>query len=185
MARPPPQLRPTGRTGPGHRLRRRDPPHPRPLEDFDVTGLDISARPIELARRNVPTACFIHGDVTGLAFPPASSDAAVASYSLFHLPRAEDRTLFRSVARWLRPGGVLLANFGVGNREVDYDEDWLRGPLFWSSFDADGERAALSAARFELALDCVETVMEDGRPHRFLLVVARNPRGAMTVTPDR
>lgn len=154
-------------------------------EDFDVTGVDISARQVELARRNVPTARFIHGDVTALDFAPASFDAAVASYSLFHIPRGEHRTLFRLVARWLHPGGILLANFGIGNREVEYDEDWLGAPLFWSSFDAEGERAALASAGFELPLDSVETVIEDGRPHRFLLVVARKPGEAATGAPNQ
>ena len=145
-------------------------------ETFDVTGIDISARQIELARRNVSTALFIHDDVTTLDFAPASFDAVVASYSLFHIPRTEHHMLFRSIARWLRRGGVLLANFGIGNREVDYDENWLGAPLFWSSFDADGERRALRSAGFELALDSIETIVEDGSPHRFLLVAALSPK---------
>jgi ubiquinone/menaquinone biosynthesis C-methylase UbiE len=140
---------------------------------FDVTGVDISKRQIELARRNVPDARFIQGDVTTLDFPAASFDAAVASYSLIHVPRAEHVSLFRSIAKWLRREGILLANFGVGNKQVDYDENWLGAPLFWSSFDAEGERAALRAAGFELVFDSIETLMEDGLPHRFLLVLAR------------
>ena len=75
--------------------------------------------------------------------------------------------------RWLRSDGILLANFGVGDREVDYDEDWLGAPQFWSSFDADGERAVLGAAGFALVVDSIETTIVDGRPHRFLLVLAR------------
>jgi ubiquinone/menaquinone biosynthesis C-methylase UbiE len=142
---------------------------------FDVTGVDISARQIELARRNVPTARFIQGDVTTLDFTPASFDVVVASYALFHIPRTEHGGLFRSIARWLCPDGILLANFGIGNREVDYDEDWHGAPLLWSSFDAEGERAALRSAGFALVLDYVETTIEDDRPHPFLLVLARNP----------
>ncbi|HEX9641234.1 MAG TPA: hypothetical protein VGB13_07965 [Candidatus Krumholzibacteria bacterium] len=91
-------------------------------------------------------------------------------------PRDEHHAFFNSLAIWLRPGGILLANFGIGNREVDYDENWLGAPLFWSSFDAEGERAALSTAGFELVLDRIETVIEDSLPHRFLLVVARAGR---------
>src|SRR5262245_19379092 len=149
-------------------------------EAFDVTGIDISVRQIELAQANVPAARFIHGDVTALDFAPASFNAAVASYSLFHIPRDEHLRLFRPFARWLRSGGVLLANFGIGNHEVDYDEDWLGAPQFWSSFDAKGEKAALSSAGFDLALDTVETVIEDGLPHRFLFVVARTATPSIT-----
>jgi ubiquinone/menaquinone biosynthesis C-methylase UbiE len=140
---------------------------------FDVTGVDISKRQIELARRNVPDACFIQGDVTTLDFSAASFDAAVASYSLIHVPRAEHVQMFRSIARWLHTDGVLLANFGIGNKQVDYDKNWLGAPQFWSSFDAEGERAALRAAGLELVLDGIETLIEDGLPHRFLLVLAR------------
>jgi ubiquinone/menaquinone biosynthesis C-methylase UbiE len=143
-------------------------------QSFAVTGVDISARQIELARRNVAAAQFIHGDVTTLDFAPGSFEAIVASYSLFHIPRAQHGGLFRSIARWLCSGGILLANFGIGNREVDYVEDWLGAPQFWSSFDADGERTALSSAGFALTLDCIEFGEDpDGRPHPFLLVLAR------------
>lgn len=111
---------------------------------FDVIGVDISARQIELSNRNVPGARFIQGDVTSLDFPAASFDAVVASYSLIHVPRDEHVELFRSIARWLRTEGVLLANFGVGDKQVDYSEDWLGAPQFWSSFDAEGERSTQS-----------------------------------------
>jgi hypothetical protein len=46
------------------------------------------------------------------------------------------------------------------------------GPQFWSSFDADGERAALRSAGFKPIVHRVETILEDGLPHRFLLVLA-------------
>jgi ubiquinone/menaquinone biosynthesis C-methylase UbiE len=144
---------------------------------FEVTGVDISARQIQLANENVPAARFIQGDITSLQFDARSFDGAVASYSLIHVPRHEHVELFRSLTHWLRPGGIVLANFGVGNREIDYEEDWLGAPQFWSSFDADGERAALQSAGFELLLDRVETVMEDGLPHRFLLVLCRSRLG--------
>src|SRR5262245_44087431 len=46
-------------------------------QDYEVTAVDISARQIELARRNVPAARFIHGDVTAIDFAAASFDAVV------------------------------------------------------------------------------------------------------------
>jgi hypothetical protein len=80
---------------------------------------------------------------------------------------------FHKIAGWLKPAGLLLANFGIGNWEIDYEEDWLGVPMFWSSFDADGERAALASAGFELLIDRIETEIEDDRPHRWLVVLAR------------
>src|SRR5687768_13505829 len=54
---------------------------------FTVTGVDISARSIELARKNVPGATFLHADMASITFPPAAFDAVVAFYSIIHLPR--------------------------------------------------------------------------------------------------
>ena len=78
-----------------------------------VTGVDISARQIELARAAVPGARFIHADMTALELPASSLDAVVAWYSLTHVPRADLPTLIEAVHRWLRPGGVLVATMGA------------------------------------------------------------------------
>jgi ubiquinone/menaquinone biosynthesis C-methylase UbiE len=149
-------------------------------ENFDVTGVDISARQIELARANVAGARFINADIAAVDFPPASFDAAMGSYSLIHVPRGEHRAVLGKIARWLKPGGLLLASFGIGNWEADYEEDWLGAPMFWSSFDAAGARAAVVSAGFELLIDRIDTEIEDGRPHRWLLILARTPRVAET-----
>ena len=153
-------------------------------ETFDVTGVDISTRQIDLARRNVPTGRFINADIVAVDFPLAIFEAAVGSYSFIHVPRAEHGALFRKIARWLKPGGLLLANFGIGNCEIDYEEDWLGVPMFWSSFDADGERAALTSAGFELLIDRIETEIEEGRPHRWLVVLARRRSRAGVTSLD-
>jgi indole-3-acetate monooxygenase len=55
---------------------------------FDVTGVDISARQIELAGRNVPTARCIQDDVTTLDCAPASFSAVVAE-SISHCQAAQ------------------------------------------------------------------------------------------------
>ena len=64
-----------------------------------VTGVDISARQIELARAAVPGARFIHADMTGLDLPSDSLDAVVAYYSLTHVPRADLPGLLAAIHR--------------------------------------------------------------------------------------
>src|SRR5690348_1787636 len=51
-------------------------------QHFTVTGVDISAHQIELARQKVPQATFIQSDISLLDFPSHSFDAVVAFYSL-------------------------------------------------------------------------------------------------------
>jgi SAM-dependent methyltransferase len=77
-----------------------------------VTGVDISDVQVERARRLVPGAVFLRGDATDLDFPPGSFDAVVCLYALIHMPLDRQPLLLRDIARWLRPGGWLLAVTG-------------------------------------------------------------------------
>ena len=55
---------------------------------FRVTGVDISARQIALAREHVPEAEFIQADMTQLDLPPDSFDGVTAFYAIIHVPRS-------------------------------------------------------------------------------------------------
>ena len=143
---------------------------------FRVTGVDISARQVELARARVPAAEFVQADMTELEFAEQTFDAVAAFYSIIHVPRREQARLFRSIAGWLRPGGLLVATMGaVGDVDDSgsVDEDWLGAPMYWSTFDAETNRALVSKAGFEIISATEETADEDGDPVTFLWVVAR------------
>ncbi len=118
-------------------------------ERFAVTGVDISARQLELARRHVPNATFIQADMTEVAFPPAAFDAVVASYAIIHVPREEQPALLGHIHRWLKPGGAFLANWATVAWE-GAEDNW-RGwgsPMWWSHFDGDTNLAMLRDAGF-------------------------------------
>jgi ubiquinone/menaquinone biosynthesis C-methylase UbiE len=68
---------------------------------FAVTGVDISAQHIALARRNVPAATFVQADMAALDFPPAGFDAVAAFFSIIHVPREEHAALLHAIATWL------------------------------------------------------------------------------------
>jgi SAM-dependent methyltransferase len=140
-----------------------------------VTGVDISARQIELARAAVPEATFVHADMTALDLAPASFDAVVAFYSLTHVPRADLPALLASVRGWLRPGGVFLASMGAQDAPDEVEEDWLGAPMFFSHHGAKKNRAMVRQAGFELEEAVVEAEPEDRHDALFLWVVARRP----------
>ena len=140
-----------------------------------VTGVDISARQVELARAAVPEATFVHGDMTALDLPPASFDAVVAFYSLTHVPRADLPALLVDVRRWLRPGGVFVASMGAQDAPDEVEEDWLGAPMFFSHHGARKNRAMVRRAGFELEQAVVEAEPEDRHDALFLWVVARRP----------
>lgn len=141
-------------------------------ERFDVTGVDIAARQIELARQNVPAAQFIHADMATLDLAPASFDAVAAFYSIIHLPREEHAGLLRRIAGWLRPDGLLIATMGAGAEPGDIEPDWLGAPMYWSHYDSATNRALVEQAGLHILSAREETAEEDGQPVTFLWVIA-------------
>ena len=120
------------------------------------TGVDISAAQIELARRNVPGATFVHADVTAVEFPDASFDAVFSFYAIDHLPREQDAELFRCMHRWLRPGGRLLISVEAGDEPSATGES-LGAPMYFSHFDEETTIGLVRAAGFAV----LETAVED------------------------
>ena len=140
---------------------------------FDVLGVDISEAQLERARRAVPSATFVQADIAELELPDASLAAVVALYSITHVPRELHPEVFRRIARWLRPGGLLVASLGARGSE-DWVGEWLGVEMFFSSWDADTNRRLLRDAGFELLLDEVLTMHEPDGPATFLWVLAQN-----------
>jgi cyclopropane fatty-acyl-phospholipid synthase-like methyltransferase len=146
--------------------------------DRRLTGVDISASQIALARRNVPGAAFIEADLTSLEIAPASVDAVVAFYVLTHVPRDEHAALLGRIRSWLRPGGVLIASFGVEDDPGGIEHDWLGTDMYFSHFSARVNRRLVEAAGFVIERADVLQEPEDRHDARFLWVVAHVPEAA-------
>jgi SAM-dependent methyltransferase len=144
-------------------------------EDRDLTGVDISATQVELARRNVPAATIVHDDMTAVAFDPASFDAIVAFYSITHVPRDDVAPLLARIQDWLRPGGTFIASMGVEDDPGTVEEGWLGVDMYFSHFNARKNRRLVEAAG--LVVDSAEVLEEPGDRFdaRFLWVVAHRP----------
>lgn len=131
-------------------------------EDFDVTGVDISPRQIERARRNVPNAKFVAADITEVEFPPGSFDAVTAFYSIIHVPREEHYALFQCIVRWLRPGGVFMGSLSASGKgqAASYEDDFFGAPMYWSNYDAIANQRMVAEAGLQI-------VMAENRTHEF------------------
>ena len=99
--------------------------------NFRVTGIDVSTAQIEAARVAVPAARFLVADMLEVDFPPASLDAAIALYSLIHVPNAALPGLLARIHDWLVPGGRFLAVLGTVAGE-GIEADWLGVPMFFA-----------------------------------------------------
>jgi SAM-dependent methyltransferase len=139
-----------------------------------VTGVDISARQIELARRHVPSGVFFHADMTRVSFPPGTFDAVVSFYAIGCIPRVEHAALLRRIREWLRPGGWLL----LSEEDVDRPDvvgECLGVPMFFSGFDAATQRRLVEEAGFVVERAAVEAQVEQGVEVPFAWVLARVP----------
>jgi SAM-dependent methyltransferase len=142
---------------------------------FQVTGIDISARHVALAQHNVPNATFVHADMTRLTFPSACFDAVAAFYSIIHVPREEHPDLLRTLATWLKPGGLFVAAMGNTAVEAQFSPDWLGAPMYWSHFDNQTNQHLIQESHLQILSAKEETAEEDGVPVTFLWVVAQKP----------
>ena len=140
-------------------------------KSFDVTGVDASIAQVRLARRNVPIATFIHADFSEAEFPEASFGGVCALYSISHVPRQQHAELFAKVQTWLMPGGLFVAVLGATD-SPDWIGEWLGVPMFFSSYDADTNRALLRDAGFHLVVDEVLNTVEPEGPVPFLWVIS-------------
>jgi SAM-dependent methyltransferase len=127
-----------------------------------VTGVDISAVQIELARHHVPEASFIHGDAMELEIAPASVDAVVALFVFGHVPVEEQPGLIARIGLWLRDGGFFLGTFGAGEAGEEVDADWLGAPMFFASLGREAYLPRLRDAGLEPVRDEVLVQHEPG-----------------------
>jgi ubiquinone/menaquinone biosynthesis C-methylase UbiE len=117
--------------------------------DHHVTGVDFSSEQIRRARELVPAATFIEGDALALRLPASTFDAIVAFYMIFHLPKAEQLELLRSIWMWLKPGGYFLGTLSLSNEEP-YTEDFFGVEMFWTNYSLEEYLHVFQELGFEL-----------------------------------
>ncbi|MFL5919554.1 MAG: class I SAM-dependent methyltransferase [Gaiellaceae bacterium] len=127
-----------------------------------VTGVDISAVQIELARHHVPEASFVHADVADVDIAARSLDAVVALSFFGHVPLDEQRDLIARIGTWLKEGGLLLGTFGSGDAGEQVDEDWLGAPMYFASLGGDAYVPLLRECGLEPLRDEVVLQREPG-----------------------
>jgi SAM-dependent methyltransferase len=82
---------------------------------LNVFGVDLSPGMIDVARRDHPHLRFDVGSMTDLRLAGNSLAGVMAWWSLIHVPDDEVPTVFAQFRRVLRPGGLLLLGFFIGD----------------------------------------------------------------------
>ena len=121
-----------------------------------VTGIDVSARMVEIAKRQVPKGEFFQTDMMQARFDDASFDAVVAYFSLLMLPKSDVAVMLDRIYGWLRNDGLL--SLGMVNFDADaVPVEFMGIPIRVTGYSPDGMAAAILQSKLTLiALETVE-----------------------------
>jgi SAM-dependent methyltransferase len=89
-----------------------------------VFGLDLSPKMVEQARRLNPDITFREGDMLALDLPGNSLAGIAAFYAIVNIPKESQPRAFSEIARVLKPGGMLLLAFHIGDETLHENELW-------------------------------------------------------------
>lgn len=137
-----------------------------------LTGVDASARQVELARTNVPAGRFVVGDILQLRYPAGTFAAVAAFYTFDHLPRQRLPEMFELIHGWLKTSGLLLFCAEIDDQPGKVGE-WLGTPMYFSSYDPDTTRRLVDESGFTIVRDSVEQQHEGDHEVSYLWVLAR------------
>ena len=116
-----------------------------------ICGVDLSVAMVERARRLNPAIDFRQGNMMALDAADETWAGIVAYYSIIHIPCADVVRALRELRRVLRPGGLLLLSFHIGDDTIHLDEWWGETVSVDFFFYQSAEMAGyLTAAGFEV-----------------------------------
>jgi SAM-dependent methyltransferase len=113
----------------------------------DVSGVDLSPAMVDEARRLHPGIEFRVGDMLALDIDDGSLAGAVSFYAIVHLDLGALEAAAHELRRILRPGGIALVAFHVGEESVRPGELWgIPVALDWIFFEPDAVVRCLTRA---------------------------------------
>lgn len=141
----------------------------------EVSGVDLSPRMVEHARRSHPHLRFEVGSATELRPAEGSLGGVLAWWSLFHLPREVVAEVVAALAHGLAPGGQLVWGSHVGDGDVERTAAYDVEGISWTThlWRPEAMAAVLTGAGLEPVAELRFPPMWKARPQA--LLVARRP----------
>lgn len=87
-----------------------------------ASGLDISERILEQAKKLHPGIEFRKGNILDLGFEDGSIAGIVAFYAIVHFTEEQVRSALMEVYRVLKPGGIFLLTYHIGDETIHISE---------------------------------------------------------------
>ncbi|WP_344287267.1 class I SAM-dependent methyltransferase [Streptomyces synnematoformans] len=144
---------------------------------LDVSGVDLSPRMIENARRLYPRCRFRVSSATDLDLADGSLAGVLGWWSLFNLPRDVLPQVLALFARALRPGGHFLTGTHTGDEDVVRTEAYGSAGVRWTTHRWRPEQYADLIERAGLRPVAELRLPGDGQTGPGVVVMAQKPAG--------
>ncbi len=139
----------------------------------DVSGVDLSPRMIEHARRRYPACRFSVASSTDLDLADSSLGGVLGWWSLFNLPRDVLPEVLASFAQALIPGGQLIIATHVGDGDVARTEAYGGVAVRWTNYRWQPEQLAALVEQTGLRAVAELRLPADGPIGPVVVLVAR------------
>lgn len=141
---------------------------------FEVTGVDFSAKMIELAKQNVSSCSFHVMDIEKLTFAAKSFHGIWTNCALLHVPKQNIPSVLDKMRMILKTKGVLYLSVKQGHIDELFAADGRYGGLekFWSFYEPDELVKLLNEARFQIVDVEIENKSSDYHTHPIIKIFA-------------
>ncbi len=121
---------------------------------YSAKGIDFSKGMLELAKKNVPKAELILGDVMKTYFESESLDGIISAYAIIHIHRSHHPALYLKIHNWLKRGGIMLVSTAKDECDEDYStNDYYGAHMVWSHPPARESLQMIRNAGFEILFE--------------------------------
>jgi len=120
-------------------------------QGYTAKGIDFSKGMLELAKKNVPEAELILGDIMKTNFEDGSLDGILSTYAIIHIHRSHHPVLYLKIYNWLKSGGVMLVSTAKDECNEDYyTHDYYGAKMAWSHPPASESLQMITNIGFEI-----------------------------------
>ncbi len=140
---------------------------------FDVTGVDLSPKMLEIAKNKYPKIDFRLGDIRKINFNDTFDGISLA-YSLFHLEKKDVSKIIEKITSLLKTSGIIFLILQEGEGEVFVDEPLLPGEKLFLNLYTEEQAKQILSSDFEiLSVDKKTPHLKGELPYNKLIILAK------------
>lgn len=133
---------------------------------YKVTGIDISEKHINLAKKFVKKGNFFIGDFSRHNFKE-KYNAIFSAFAIFHIPRKEHKNLFEKMHSLLKKDGMILISLGAESMKYNIQK-FVGSKMAWSSYSIKKNKKLLRKVGFKIIF-----AVEADRKEHHLWILAK------------